>query len=159
MRFWQQPALGTVLTLGLCSSATANMAFNGILVEPPPCTINRGSTLEIDFKDVGINKVDGDNYRQQINYSITCTGGALPWQMVLTIKGVATSFEASAVQSSVADLGIMLLQNSSPFSLNTPLKINPATPPVLEAVPVKKMGAVLGPGGFTAAATLLAEYQ
>lgn len=159
MKFWQQPAFCAVLMVGLSSSVTANMAFNGTLVEPPPCTINSGSTLEIDFKDVGVNKVDGENYRQQVNYSISCAGGTLPWQMVLTVRGVATAFEASAVQSSVADLGIKLLQNGTPFSLNTPLKITPATPPVLEAVPVKKAGAVLGPGGFSATATLLAEYQ
>lgn len=159
MRFWQQPAWCAVLVLGLCSTATANMAFNGTLVEPPPCTINNGSTIEIDFKDVGVNKVDGVNYRERVNYSITCTGGTLPWQMVLTVKGVATPFETSAVQSSVADLGIRILQNGIPFTLNTPLLITPSTPPVLEAVPVKNVGAVLGPGGFAAAATLLAEYQ
>lgn len=159
MKLWHQPALCAVLALGLCSTATANMAFNGTLVEPPPCTINSGSTIEIDFKDVGINKVDGDNYREQVNYSITCMGGTLPWEMMLTVKGVSTSFEDSAVQSSVADLGIKLLQNGVPFTLNTPLKITPATPPFLEAVPVKKAGAALGPGGFTATATLLAEYQ
>ena len=159
MKFCNQPALFALFVLGYCNSAVANLTFNGTLNEPPPCTINGGSAIEIDFKNVGINKVDGANYLKPVNYVITCSPGTLPWEMVLTIKGAATSFEPSALQSSVADLGIQLLQNGVPFNLNTLLPINPSTPPVLEAVPVKRSGAVLGPGGFTASATLLAEFQ
>ena len=115
--------------------------------------------LTIDFKDVGVNKVDGINYRLPMNYTITCAGSTLPWEMVLTVKGTASSFESAAVQSSVTDLGIKLLQNGQPFQLNTPIVINPATPPALEAVPVKRPGSTLKSGGFSAAATLMAEYQ
>ena len=159
MTFWQSPVVLTVLSLGLCSTATANVAFNGTLIEPPPCTINDGSTIEVDFKEVGISKVDGEHYRQPVNYIITCTAGTLPWEMILTVRGTATTFESSAVQSSVVDLGIKLLQNGLPLELNTPLVITPSSPPVLEAVPVKRQGATLAPGGFTASATLLANYQ
>lgn len=159
MTFWQSPVVLTVLSLGLCSTATANVAFNGTLIEPPPCTINGGSTIEVDFKEVGISKVDGEHYRQPVNYIITCTAGTLPWEMILTVRGTATTFESSAVQSSVVDLGIKLLQNGLPLELNTPLVITPSSPPVLEAVPVKRPGSTLAPGGFTAAATLLANYQ
>lgn len=159
MTFWQSPVVLTVLSLGLCSTATANVAFNGTLIEPPPCTINDGSTIEVDFKEVGISKVDGEHYRQPVNYIITCTAGTLPWEMILTVRGTATTFESSAVQSSVVDLGIKLLQNGLPLELNTPLVITPSSPPVLEAVPVKRPGSTLAPGGFTASATLLANYQ
>lgn len=159
MRLWQQPALLALCSMGLGSHAMANLTFDGTLVEPPPCTINSGSTIETDFKDVGINKVDGINYRQSVSYTITCSSGTLPWEMVLTVKGVATSFESSAVQTSVSDLGIRLLQDGTPFDLNTSLIINPTTPPVLEAVPIKRPGVQLTTGGFSALATLLAEFQ
>lgn len=159
MPFWQSPVVLTVLALGLCSSASANVAFNGTLIEPPPCTINGGSTIEVDFKEVGISKVDGEHYRQPVSYTITCSADTLPWEMILTVRGTATSFEPSAVQSNVADLGIKLLQNGKPMALNTPLVITPSSPPVLEAVPVKRPGSTLAPGGFTATATLLANYQ
>ena len=56
-------------------------------------------------------------------------------------------------------LGIHMVQDGKPFNLNTPMVINPLTPPVLEAVPVKLVGSTLSSGGFDAAATLLAEYQ
>lgn len=159
MTFWQTPVLLTVLSLGLCSNATANLAFNGTLIEPPPCTINGGSAIEVDFKEVGISKVDGEHYREAVNYTITCSTDTLPWEMIFTVRGTATTFEPSAVQSSVLDLGIKLLQNGLPLELNKPLLITPSSPPVLEAVPVKRPGSTLAPGGFTASATLLANYQ
>lgn len=159
MTFWQSPVVLTVLSMALYGTATANVAFNGTLIEPPPCTINGGSTIEVDFKEVGISKVDGEHYRQPVNYTITCSTDTLPWEMILTVRGTATSFESSAVQSSVVDLGIKLLQNGLPLALNTPMVITPSSPPVLEAVPVKRPGSTLAPGGFTATATLLANYQ
>lgn len=159
MRRWQLVSLCAVCAVGMNSYVYANLAFNGTLVEPPPCTINDGNTITIDFKDVGVNKVDGVNYRLPVNYTIKCAGSTLPWEMVLTVKGVATTFDGAAVQSSVSDLGIRILQNGTAFNLNTPMVINPSTPPVLEAVPVKLPGSTLKSGGFNAAATLLAEYQ
>lgn len=159
MKFCNQSALCALLVLGYGNSAVANLTFDGTLNEPPPCIINGGSAIEVDFKDVGINKVDGVNYLKSVNYVITCSPDTLPWEMVLMIQGAATSFEPSALQSSVADLGIQLLQNGVPFNLNTLLPINPSAPPVLEAVPVKRPGAALETGGFAASATLLAEFQ
>lgn len=72
---------------------------------------------------------------------------------------MATTFDSSAVVSSVSGLGIKILRNGVPFTLNTPLLINPASPPVLEAVPIKSAASILAPGGFSASATLLAYYQ
>ncbi|OZY32602.1 fimbrial protein [Pseudomonas lundensis] len=159
MKNWKQLSLLALCTVGIHATASANLSFIGTLVEPPLCTINNGNTLTIDFKEVGVNKVDGVNYRLPMNYTITCAGSTLPWEMILSVKGTATSFESSAVQTSVTDLGVQLLQNGQPFKLNTPIVINPASPPALEAVPVKRPGTTLKSGGFNAAATLLAEYQ
>ena len=47
----------------------ADMTFHGTLITPPPCTINDDSRIEVNFGErVGINKVDGVNYRQMMNY-------------------------------------------------------------------------------------------
>ncbi|MFI8377059.1 fimbrial protein [Pseudomonas helleri] len=159
MKLWQQPVVFAVCSAGIANAALANMAFNGTLIEPPPCTINSGNTVEIDFRDVGVNRIDGLNYKERVSYSITCSASTLPWEMVLSVNAVATAFDPAAVQSSVVDLGVRLLQDGQPFSLNTVLVINPTTPPTLEAVPVKRPGVSLDPGGFTATATLLAQYQ
>ena len=77
MKFWQQPVLFAVCSVCLANAAMANFAFNGTLIEPPPCTISSGNTLEIDFEDVGVNNIDGLNYLERVNFSITCSAGTL----------------------------------------------------------------------------------
>lgn len=159
MTCWQQRALLALCSIGLCSAASANLTFSGTLNEPPPCTIDAGNTIEVDFGDVGVKRVDGVKYRKGLAYTISCGPATLPWELKLSVNGTPTSFDASAVQTSVPELGIRLFQNNLPFLLNTPLDITLSSPPTLEVVPVKQPGAVLAPARFTAVATLLAEYQ
>lgn len=156
---WPQRALLALCSLGLCSAASANLTFSGTLNEPPPCTIDAGNTIEVDFGDVGIKRVDGVQYRKGVGYTINCGTDTLPWALKLSVNGTATTFDGTAVQTSVPALGIRIFQNNLPFSLNTPLDISLSSPPVLEVVPVKQPGATLAPARFSAVATLLAEYQ
>lgn len=159
MKRWQQSAVFAVCSLGLGSSALANLTFDGTMIEPPACLINSGSNIEVDFKEVGIKKVDGVNYRERLSYAITCEAGTLPWEMVLRVEGVATTFESSALQTSVPDLGLQFFQNDIPLELNKGLVINPAAAPVLDVVPIKRAGTSLSQGDFSASATLLVKYQ
>lgn len=159
MNFWPQRALLALCSIGLCSGASANLTFNGTLNEPPPCTIDSGRNIEVDFGDVGTKRVDGVKYRRAVGYTINCGTSPLPWLLKLSINGTATTFDGAALQTTAPDLGIRLLQNNVPFLLNTPLDITITAPPTLEVVPVKRPGAVLAPARFTAVATLLAEYQ
>ncbi len=157
---WLQRTLLAVCAISLSGAvAAANVLFRGTLNEPPPCTIDSGNSIDIDFDKVRIQRVDGVNYRKNVPYAIHCAAGTLPWELKLSIKGTATTFEPSALQSSTVDTGIKILQHGLPFQLNTPLGINLSAPPLLEAIPVKRPGASLQPGAFTATATLLAEYQ
>lgn len=158
-----------LLTCGLMGGITqaqakdgeADMTFHGTLIEPPPCTINDGNQVEVDFGDrVGINKVDGVNYRQPLNYQITCdkaVGG--PWALTLSLSGDAAGFDNDALLTDKAGLGIRVYQNDKPFAPNSTLKINLANRPVLEAVPIKQAGATLTEGVFEAWATLRADYE
>ncbi len=140
--------------------AAENMRFSGTLIEPPPCTINDGGKVDVDFGErVGVSKVDGDNYRQPVNYRISCRPDAGTWYLTLTVVGTAASYDAAAIKSNVEDLAIRLLQNGRLFTLNQPLPVTLNAPPTLEAVPVKRPGATLKEGAFEATATLLAVYQ
>lgn len=159
MTFWPQRALLALCSIGLCSGVSANLTFSGTLNEPPPCAIDSGSTIEVDFGDVGTRRVDGVKYRKGVGYTIRCGASTLPWLLKLSVNGTATTFDTSAVQTTVPDLGIRLYQNNVPFQLNTPLDISLSSPPTLEVVPVKRPGSTLAPARFTAVATLLAEYQ
>lgn len=138
-------------------SAADNVQFRGTLIEPPPCTIN---DVDIDFGDrVGVNKVDGVNYMKTIDYLITCEPGAIGLDMTLTLSGEQTGYDDATIQTNVADLGIRVLHNGQPFTLDKPIDVDPKNPPTLEAVPVKTPGATLQEGAFVASATLRAQYQ
>ncbi|VVN01658.1 putative fimbrial-like protein YfcQ [Pseudomonas fluorescens] len=159
MSDWQRRALLALCSLGLCSGASANLTFSGTLNEPPPCTIDAGNTIEVDFGDVGVKRVDGVKYRKGVGYTLSCGTDTLPWVLKLSVNGTSTAFDGAAVQTSVPELGIRIFQNNVPFRLNTPLEITLSSPPTLEVVPVKRPGAILTPARFSAVATLLAEYQ
>jgi type 1 fimbria pilin len=140
--------------------AVDNVQFRGTLIEPAPCKISDGELIDVDFGDrVGVNKVDGVNYQQPLNYRITCEPGSSGLDMMLTLSGQATSYDTAAVRTNITDLGIRVLQNSTPFTLNQPLKIDSKNPPKLEAVPVKTPGSTLKGGAFVATANLQVSYQ
>ncbi|MEG5552311.1 fimbrial protein [Enterobacter wuhouensis] len=136
----------------------ADMTFHGTLIAAPPCVINDDQQVDVDFGDrIGISKVDGMNYRMPVNYQITCEGGG--FALSLSLSGAATAFDTHALQSDQPDLGIRVYQNDKPFTPNSTLSIDMATPPRLEAVPVKRDGATLKEGTFEALATLQANYE
>lgn len=156
--------LGTLFFLVLhtrmvSAAAVGDMVFYGTLNYPPACTINNGQRIDIDFgKKVGVNKVDGKNYLQTINYRITCGPGGVGMVLGLTLSGEASSFDSAALQTDVPDLAIRILQNGQPLEINKRLDIALPNPPVLEAVPVKRAGVELPSGAFKVTGTLLAEY-
>lgn len=137
-----------------------NLQLRGTLVEPPPCTINDGGQVDVNFGNrVGVKKVDGVNYQQVMNYQITCDPSANTWDMTLEVTGAPADYDTAAVTSDVTDLAIQIKQNGVPFELNKPIPIRLTSPPVLSAVPVKRAGATLIEGPFEATATLRAVYQ
>lgn len=158
-----------LLTCGLMGVAVnaqavdgeADMIFRGTLIAPPPCTLNDGNQVDVDFgARVGINKVDGVNYRQRLNYQLTCNnplGGN--WALTLSLSGNAAEFDREALLTDKVNLGVRIYQNDTVFTPNSTLKIDLANPPRLEAVPVKNAGATLTEGAFEAWATLRADYQ
>ncbi|OQV35963.1 pilus assembly protein [Serratia nematodiphila] len=164
----QKMAANTLLLTGLLSIALsvqaegdADMTFRGTLVEPPPCSINDGNQVDVDFGErVGINKVDGVNYRQQMNYQIICENGSSGnWALALSLSGAAAGFDNNALITSKSNLGIRVYQNDKVFAPGSTLNIDLANPPRLEAVPVKKADTTLTEGAFEAWATLRADYQ
>ncbi|EPN2807064.1 fimbrial protein [Serratia marcescens] len=164
----KQMSMNALLLAGMLSlhgvalaEGDADMTFHGTLIEPPPCTINDGERVDVDFGDrVGINKVDGVNYRQMMNYQIICDNAASgTWALTLSLSGNAAGFDKDALMSSKDNMGIRVYQNDEPFTPGSTLNIDLANPPRLEAVPVKKDGSTLTEGAFEAWATLRADYQ
>lgn len=154
-----------IFVLLYCGFATAqaadNLKFHGTLVAGPKCTIDNGNTIDVNFNNILIEKIDGSNYSQPVPYTITCDStyrdGSMA--MTLTLNGTAVAFNSAAIATSVDGLGIELRQNNTPFTVGSTMTINESSPPTLTAVPVKKSGGTLPEGGFEAWATLQVDYQ
>jgi len=150
-----------VTTIAHAKNVEADMTFHGTLITPPPCTIENNKEIGVNFGNrVGINKVDGVFYRKKMAYMIICEdAGRGNWAMKLNLIGIAAEFDKEALETNKTNLGIRIYQNDKPFTPNSILEIDPAHPPLLEAVPVKNAGATLTTGPFEAWATLRADYQ
>ncbi|RAU36696.1 fimbrial protein [Enterobacter sp. ECC-175] len=154
-------ALALVLFASGTAQAADNLKFHGTLIAGPKCTIDNAQTIDVNFNNVLIEKIDGSNYSQPVPYTITCdsTYRDEAMSMTLTLSGTPVEFNNAAVATSVEGLGIELRQNNTPFTIGSNITIQEASRPTLTAVPVKKSGATLKEGGFEAWATLQVDYQ
>ena len=150
--------------LSFPSLAQENLQFTGNLLAPPVCIIsNKGGRIDVHFeRNIAVNRIDGELYRQAIAYQIECPGAAgtgIAWHMRLTLKGAYADFEPTALKTSVDNLGIKVLLCGTVLIPNESreIDVSASTPPLLEAVPVKLPAAQLPSTDFTASALLMAE--
>ncbi|WP_244370721.1 fimbrial protein [Rahnella sp. ChDrAdgB13] len=152
-----------VMSIALfCSSLLATeVQFQGTLIEPPPCTINNDQAVLVPFgNNVGINKIDGVNYRQTVDYHLTCDSTSPRDGLTLVLSTTAAaSYDTAAVNTDITGLGVRLLVDSAPAVFDTPIPVVEMAQPVIEAVPVKAPDASLAEGPFNATVTLKVVYQ
>lgn len=141
-----------------------NLEFTGNLLAQPACTVSdKGGRIDVHFQsNIAVNRIDGERYRQAVAYQIECpeasrTGSK--WNLRLTLIGVNAHFDSAALKTSVDDLGIKITLGGATLVPNQSreIDVNATTPPVMEAVPVKRVGAELPSTDFTASALLMAE--
>ncbi|MEB0046570.1 MULTISPECIES: fimbrial protein [unclassified Pseudomonas] len=139
--------------------ADTNLTIRATIIAPPPCIINRGSTLNVPFgNDLLTSRIDGVNYRRDVPYTVTCDS---PFNnaMTLELKGTAASFDRNVLLTRKPDLGVKLFINGADWPLNTAVNFTHPNFPVVQAVPVKRANSNLTGGAFDATATLVIEYQ
>jgi type 1 fimbria pilin len=129
---------------------------------PPACRVHDGAngTIDIDFgDDININRLNGNSYRQVVNYQVSCGSDSQQWPLRLRFEGIASSWDGQALATSDANLGIRLALSGMvvDFNVNIPVS-DAANLPVLTAVPVRNSAVSPREGQFTATANLLAEY-
>ncbi|CAI1123967.1 putative minor fimbrial subunit StfE [Serratia quinivorans] len=136
--------------------------FNIQVIEGPPCNINNGQAIEVNFgDDLLITRIDGVNYSKTIDYTLDCReagNNAIRMQ----IQGLVASFDGNVLATvERPELGVAIkLANAMPMPINGWLNLaSSSTKPALTAVPVKAPNSVLQPGRFSAGATMLFEYQ
>lgn len=151
-------ALGALLPLA--SQAVDNMSFHGTLVAPP-CTISNGKTIEVAFgNDLGVNKIDGNNYKQPVNYTVDCEAGYSVNNLAVVVDTThPAAFDSAAVSTDKTGLGIRILVDGVAAIFAKRVAVNdPTSPPVIEAVPVQNPAVTLTEGAFEATLTLRTDY-
>lgn len=150
---------GLLWALSLGVQAETSVTIRAVIIAPPPCVINSGSTLNVPFgNDLLTSRVDGVNYRRDVPYTVTCDS---PFSNALTLelKGTGAAFDSRVLVTRKPDLGVKLFVNGADWPLNTAVNFTYPNIPVVQAVPVKRVGSKLTGGAFDAAATLVVDYQ
>ncbi|ELY5938196.1 fimbrial protein [Cronobacter malonaticus] len=157
---WSMTALALALLLPTCAFGAENMSFHGTLVAPP-CTISSGKTIDVAFgNDLGVNKIDGNNYKQPVAYTVDCEAGYTANNLAIVVDTTNPAlFDSAAVMTNKTGLGIRILVDNQPVTFSQRVAVtNPASPPKIEAVPVQDQSVTLTEGAFEATMTLRADY-
>jgi len=152
-------------TLACAASAQAiDVSFTGKLIDPPPCVINGNTDISVDFgNDMLAGRIDGVNYERPINFTLDCTKAAAINRSALKLQFLgdpATAIKPTTLATTKTDLAIELRRDGGlSMPLNTWVHFDYPAVPTFTAVPIKAVGSTLNGGTFTAAATLLVDYQ
>jgi len=155
---WQSLAGMLAMLPMLAFAASSTVTVTVTVVAPPPCVINDDRPIEVEFGDVMTTRVDGDNYKMAVNYTLSCPD-APSNAMKLQVRGTSAAFDATVLQTNKTGLGIELRQGDSKLAVNHWLNFTYPNKPELWAVPVKQRGATLMGGEFSAGATIAVAYQ
>lgn len=146
--------------------AAENMSFHGLLLDTVPCDINGGSSLSVEFGEVGINRIDGTRYMQKMSFPVNCPGGFdMPFKMVY--QGEVSDFDPAALKASPDGLGIKLRRQCNGHEYcdvevggYIPVSMMDLESQLMnfQSVPVKRQGAELEAGLFSASASFRLEY-
>lgn len=151
------------LSLGLSLAAQAvEVQFHGTLIDNPPCDVGGAGPIEVDFGEVGVTKIDGENYKKVFQVTFWCEdmNGAAVYLMY---DGAPTNFDTKALQTNRQGLGVRLAYDTkiippkSGKEVFIPVGGGGAILP-FSAVPVKADGVTLYEGPFTATATVEMRY-
>ena len=154
------PLLISLLIMPISLSIANNLKLYGTLLVPPSCVLKNDEIIQVPFgNNVGLHKVDGINYTQDIPYDLVCQPNNKGWDLLLSLHGPKSTFDDAALQTNISNLAIRITQDGKAFDIDKPIKISYSNPPSLKAVPIKNPGTTLPEGAFSVTATLLAEYQ
>ncbi|HGN1704531.1 TPA: fimbrial protein [Providencia rettgeri] len=134
--------------------------ITGYVLAPPPCKINGGNVIKVDFGDVMSTRIDGTAYSKPINYNITCDKRPTE-QMKMTLVGDPANFDPTrAVRTNISGLGVGFTYNGNRLRLNQEVNFVYPNAPQFHAMPVRDMSTVLNIGGpFQAGVTIKLDYQ
>lgn len=152
-------ALGWVASANAASQVTVNIV--GTVQAGPPCVINGGKLIEINFGDVQINAIDGRYKTIPIPFTLDCTR-AVTNELRLKMQG-ETGPPPNQYMLAVPgnpNLSIELYKDGSWSFFNTWQNFNSNAQSSYQAVLIKKdPNKPVIAGMFSASAILMVEYR
>ncbi|SNY75351.1 fimbrial protein [Enterobacter sp. CC120223-11] len=146
-----------MITIFSASAADEQMLSITLNVIKPPCILNGGQNINVNFGDeVFTTRIDGVYKKQKIEYKPT---NCLTSKFKLRIEGNPAAWDSKLLASNNEGLGIRFLNSGTELALYSWINFSSSKWPVLEAALVKNDKKVLKSGPFTAGATLMIEYQ
>lgn len=137
----------------------AKVIIKGNLLTPPPCKVNDGNLIEVNFGPIATKTINGYEQKREINYQITCEQNLNNWNMFLSIDGAKSSFDNNGIKTNINDLAVKFMLGNTIMELNKKYAVNLNNPETIWAVLVKKQNSELAPGNFVSGGTLFVEYQ
>ena len=150
------PSAGTRATI---TPGMVTVPIKCVVLAPPPCVINNGNIVKVDFQEIMSTRIDGSAYAKPVNYNIKCDKRPTE-QMKMTLVGIPISFDSGAVETDIPGLGIAFRYNGNKLRLNQEIKFVYPNAPQFEAIPVRDLSKTLTQGGaFRAGVTIKLDYQ
>lgn len=144
---------------GVAEDNKTKVIIKGNLLTPPPCKVNDGNLIEVNFGPVAIKTINGYEQKRELNYQITCEQNLNNWNMFLSIDGAKSSFDNNGLKTNINDLAVKFMLGNSIMDLNKKYAVDLNNPETIWAVLVKKQNSELAPGNFVSGGTLFVEYQ
>ncbi|EPZ8357879.1 fimbrial protein [Klebsiella pneumoniae] len=139
--------------------ADANVTFHGTLIEAPPCVVNGGNKIVVDFgNEVMTTRIDGTAYKERIAFTLDCSE-AIDTKQKVRISGPVAGFDTQALAGNQTGFGIALYKGAERYTPGEWLPFTDPSVPELYAVPVKQGGVTLSGGTFSILASLVVDYQ
>lgn len=147
-------------TLPAVAGTEAEVTFHGTLIEAPPCVVNDGNPVVVDFgNEVMTTRIDGSEYRKRIAFTLDCSEALSGKQQLRITAGALTGFDPQALAGDQPGFGIALYEGTQRYTPGTWLPFTDPALPELYAVPVKQDGTTLTGGAFNILASLVVDYQ
>lgn len=152
----------TLLAVPL-SALAVQATFSGTLIGNSPCVVNDNDPIEVDFGDVLIRDVqgqEGSQYSRDVPYTIDCENANTSDAMNLRIGGTPTSWDGYLLRTSKANLGLQFYVDGRIYELNDDYSFSYGYEPTITVAPEGSDSLSDNDDGFFyATASLTVEYQ
>jgi len=146
------------ISLAVAGTAQSTIQISMTVLNPPPCTINDGRTIEVDFGEIVTSDLQNNAISRPINLNLSCSMSKN--QMRLQIQGTPDKDYPGYLLASYSPIAIKFTSNGQVLPINSWLNFSWPDAPELRVATFRKPTWLIKDGdSFSASATLRVEYQ